>query len=93
MFSFTTTIYCILIIYLSFSTHTQLYELLRKCTSSPSNNYTGAHTGDATQQGLLRRHTNSPGVPHWGITGPLNQGVLTTEWNLKATIWKHSVVY
>ena len=25
--------------------------------------------------------------------GPLNQGVLTTKWNPKATIWKDSVVY
>jgi len=45
------------------------------------------------QQGPLQRRTSSPGVPHQGTTGPLNQGVSTTKWNLKATIWKHSVVY
>jgi len=73
--------------------HSQLYELLWKCTSSPSNNYTEAHTGDATQQGLLRRRTSSPGVLHRGTTSPLNQGVSTTKWNLRATIWKHLVVY
>ena len=92
-FSFT-IIYCILIIYLFlFHVHNYVYELLRKCTSSPSNNYTGAHTGDIMQQGPLQRRTSSPGVSHRGTMGTLNQGVSTTKWNPRATIWKHSVVY
>ena len=61
--------------------------------STPRKNYTGTYTGDATQQRPLRRHTNSPGVPHRGTTGPLNQAVSTIKWNPKATIWKHLAFY
>ena len=66
------------------------------CNKSAQIHPATTHTGDATQQGPLRRRTSSPGVPHQGTTGPLNQGVSTIKGiprPLYGNIWKHSAFY